>query len=508
MNKVLLAIGDSGFSQILRNRLTEHGFVVLEKEVLHRDYLEEIVSDERPDILIVHDYYLASSNESDSDKEKELLAFFQKIRVEHDDEIRVVFLCEREKEDPFLSELVSRNVLDIFHNKSISTQELVEQLKDRPRFSRVSKFISERQTVQPSASTPTQPTSTEELFEMGNQEEEITEESPKVVKEKVVVQKVVNKQVVQKVVNKQVVKRDYKIQITNQTEKVVGIPVKKKLIMIGSPIQRSGSTFISHILARALAQMGVSVTYVESPFSKAYTFDRFIGHQVTESYRSKFYQFSKYIDPKLKSTYEWSKSDVDLICKHPTNEPVYKEEDVTFDNLIKVLFSLPSTVTIMDVGTDWQYELFQDVFDIADSVYFVLEPDLSNIQYLEESHDKSVQFFQKQLEHEKSWLVGNHFEKSILENELIHALYAEKMKTFFPTFSAADVFQSHLKGVFLNDNKEYQKRLEPCLEPLIEDILPRDLLKKHKKGSGFFKSIFNKKISIEKSDSTEEESIN
>lgn len=498
--KVLIAVGDKSYSDILINTFEKHKdeFTLSSQEVLHRRFLEEILDIEKPDILVIHDYYLGSDFVRQEQKEQELAAFIRKIRVNYDDSVRVVYLCERPKGDVFLSSLVSIGVMDIFNSNSFDLDDFIEQLVDKPRFSRVEKFLVTTSTAAPVTEIQETDSSSEEESEKQGEAEDEKEQKP-------IIQKVVEKKVVQKVVNKTTIKRDYTFHVHNQIEKVVGVPVKKKLIMIGSPIPRSGSTFISHLLARALTQMGVSTTYVESPFSRAYTYDRFYGRTHADDYRSKFYQFSKYIDPKLKSVYDWNKSEVDIICKHPTNEPVYQNEDVSFENLIKVLFSSSTTVTIMDVGTDWQYELFQDVFDIADHVYYVMEPDIPNIQYFEESNSESVAFLTKQLEHEKTSIIGNRFDKSILDNDLIKYIYEDKIVTRISSLPVADVFQAQYKGIFLNDFKDYEKRLELMLQPLLEEILPQEFIKKQKKGPGLLKGLFSKKISVEKSESKGEE---
>ncbi|MDE3840996.1 hypothetical protein C0966_17165 (plasmid) [Bacillus methanolicus] len=481
--KVLIAVGDKSYSELLKLNFEDHpqDFLISSHEVLHRRYLTEILNIEKPDILIIHDHYLNSDFHEKEEQDKELITLIRNIRIQYEDSLRVVLLCERPKGDLLLSTLVSIGVMDIFNTNSVDLIKFIEQLKDKPRFSRVEKFLV--------ASTPI----LQGLEEL--EEEEFEQEKPD---EKPIIKKVIEKKVVQKVVNKNIVKRDYKIHIHNHTEKIVGVPVKKKLIMIGSPVARSGSTFVSHLLARTLTQMGIGSTYIESPFSKSYTYDRFIGHKHTNYYRSKFYQYSKYVDTKQISVYEWTKSDVEVVCKHPKNEPIYKEEDITFETLIKVLFSTQSTITIIDVGTDWQYEIFQDAFDIADYVYFVIEPDIPLFQYLEESNDESVTFFYKLLDHEKSALIGNRFDKAILKGSLIKDLYGDKIKTLFPAFSAADIYQAQYDGVFLNDYKEYSKRLEPYITPLLEEILPTEFLKKHRKGIGFMKGLFNKKITFEK----------
>lgn len=502
---MLIAVGDKSYSKILMEIILENPehFQLSSQEVLHRRFLEEIVEIEQPDILLIHDYYLESDYTRPEMKDNELLSFIRKTKLAYEDNIRFVFLCERPKGDPLLSNLVSLGVWDIFNSNNIDLGNFTNQLIDRPRFANAEKFLLTGGI--PVMQEISQEIDEEEpLNDEDGQEEESggnnNNQRPIVQKvvEKKVVQKVIEKKVVQKVVNKNVIKRDYTVQVHNHTEKIVGIPIKKKLVMIGSPIERSGSTFVSHILARALTQMGVPTTYVESPFSKPYTYDRFYGAEHAADYRSKFYQFSKYIDPKITSVYDWNKFDVDIICKHPTNEPVYKEDEVAFESLIKVLFSSSSSVTIMDVGTDWEYELFQDVFDIADHVYFVFEPDIPFIQYFEETKNKSISFMRDRLSNDKSSIIGNRFDKPTLESALIQDMYRDKIVTSIPVFPVKEVFQAQIEGKFLNEYKESQKRMEMHLLPLLEDILPQEFLKKQRKGTGLLKGLFNRNITIEK----------
>ncbi|MFC0476796.1 hypothetical protein ACFFHF_16460 [Robertmurraya beringensis] len=253
--KVLIAVGDKSYSNILIETFSQHTehFTLSSQEVLHRRFLEEIVELEQPDILVIHDYYLESDFTRIEMKEQELSTFFRKLRVEFDDSIRIVFLCERPKGDLFLSSLVSMGIHDIFNSNSFDLGEFIEQLKDRPRFSRVEKFLVAA-SPQPIPQNE-QPFVEEEENEPNDEDKAKKERKEKA--EKPVVQKVIEKKVVQKVVNKNVIKRDYTVQVHNHTEKIVGIPIKKKLVMIGSPIERSGSTFVSHLLARQLTQMGI-----------------------------------------------------------------------------------------------------------------------------------------------------------------------------------------------------------------------------------------------------------
>lgn len=137
MKKVLLAIGNDKFNNLLRSPLSAY-FTVLSEEVYSRKYLEEFVQDHEPDIIVVHDYFLTSEYHDQFEQEVEWLQIIERIRQKYDDEKRIVFICERNPGDPFLSELVNRNVLDIFHSRNLDLQGIIEQLNDQPRYSKAS----------------------------------------------------------------------------------------------------------------------------------------------------------------------------------------------------------------------------------------------------------------------------------------------------------------------------------------------------------------------------------
>ncbi|MCM3317965.1 hypothetical protein M3603_15205 [Rummeliibacillus stabekisii] len=140
---VLLAIGDTGLSDSLRKPLAESGFDVLQDEVLHRNYLNEFIEIQRPDMIIVHDVYLPSDFDDDKAKrDAEMVALIEDWRMRYDNTLRVVYLCVRDRKDPLLAKLVARNVLDIFYERSLKTGPFVEQLKEEPKFANVSRLGS------------------------------------------------------------------------------------------------------------------------------------------------------------------------------------------------------------------------------------------------------------------------------------------------------------------------------------------------------------------------------
>ncbi len=492
VNRVLLAIGEPNISKILRNNLNEHHehFTVEQQEVLHHKYFDEIIGTAPPDIIIVHDTHLESDKGSKQESELEWLRFAESLRERFNDQVRLVFICEREKGDPFLHELLNRNVLDIFHTRSIPIATLIEQLKERPRYSNAAKFKVDRpyfNNAQVNASVQDETD--------GHVEEEEPEEKEE--KPTNVIQKVVEKKVVNKIVNKQVVKRNYKVNVTQNVDRVVGVPIEKKLVLIGSPFSRSGSSFVSHLLASVLADIGIGATYIESPFSPAYTYDRYSGHSKIDFYRSSFYQHTKEIDPKKPSVFHWELDGINMVVKHPSDEPVYTEKEISFETFVKVLMNAQTPVVILDVGKDLNKEVYQDIYDMANQMYMVMEPDIANIQYLIESNEHSPSVYRKVMEDEKCKLIANRFDKSLQKNDIIKDLYDKPLTASIPTFPSKEVTESQINGEFLIKNKALQDEIDESINPLLKELLPEEFLKKKSKEGSWIKNLFSRSVSIE-----------
>ncbi|MFD1736227.1 hypothetical protein ACFSCX_06570 [Bacillus salitolerans] len=251
--RVLLSVGNKELSLIIRNALKEHPdrFLVVEKEIFHQDFILDITEEEQPDILLLHDYYLSSNKETTEEREKSWLSIFSRLRETYDNDIRFVFLCERETQDPFLSELVSRNVLDIFNSNAIDKQQLVDQLLEKPRYSNVSKFVDRKDMK-----TRNVRLSQEELIEELSDEEDTDTGSIEHVNDKP---------------TKQVSKEAFSV--INEDE--FNVPIKEKVIiqerLIGAIFigvagveSATGSTHLSLLLANFLSKKGLRVAVLEA----------------------------------------------------------------------------------------------------------------------------------------------------------------------------------------------------------------------------------------------------
>ena len=140
---VLLATGIEDLNRILRENFRKHDsstvFKILDHDVIHLRYLQEITNETHPDIILFHDQ-LHSQFAEKEEREQEWIEEIEKLRRDFNDEIRIVFICERSKYDPFLGELVSSNVLDIYRTRKIDLMELVESLLTPPKYSKVASY--------------------------------------------------------------------------------------------------------------------------------------------------------------------------------------------------------------------------------------------------------------------------------------------------------------------------------------------------------------------------------
>lgn len=143
MKRILLAMGHEEYHSIFRKYL-KSDFKVSMNDVYNLRYLTDIVDEERPDYIIFHDQHLGITLDENYTgdeayyREVKILDFIEYARHRYDDQIRIVIVCERQIGDPFLSELVNNNVLDIFYRREFDIVELIHQLLEPTKYANVS----------------------------------------------------------------------------------------------------------------------------------------------------------------------------------------------------------------------------------------------------------------------------------------------------------------------------------------------------------------------------------
>jgi len=478
--RVLLAVGDPNYVQILRGHLVGIGFDVIENDVFHRRFLQEIIEMEQPDTVILHDTFLPSDFDSKDEQEEEILSLIEYWRIQYRDRIRVVYLCHREKSDPFLGKLVARNVLDIFYTRSIPTQLLLEQLKKPAEFANVARLgvgIYEFQEEE-----------IEEVEEDGNQENMITpsadeeeeekptkgilERLPKIpqfhnpLKDKKIV-------VERPTIQKQTFKKEIKIHFGRNQVKTIGVSLPRQLFVVAGWQPRVGSTFIAHQMAYAFSTHEIGVTYMENPYRRPYTYERLDGEIKQPEYRSLFQRIStpERNTPKMfLQTHE-----IDFVVPNPLHEPIYSEDALNVDDVLRLLLSVHETpIVFVDIGDDLSSVFAKEMMSVANKVFFVLDHDIPGAIRYNQDTLSPERFLVEQLKSE------NRFQ--FIANRSIAIKQSKEMFEedvfYYPDIPADVVYHSQLEGTLQFKDRQWKRKQIELIMPLLEDVIPKEVRKK------------------------------
>jgi hypothetical protein len=471
MQRVLLAVGEPNMSSILRKHLASNGFGVIEKEVLHRKYLDEVIENEKPSILIIHDHYLESELESRREQEREILQMIDRWRLQYEDTIRVVYLCERERTDPFLGALAARNVMDIFHKREIPAQLFIKQLLEPPKFINIAKlgvsdldltnlpFVEkEKQKETEGVEEKSKPTNSDVAQKQKSESTRKEARSTKVAAP--------TKPTIQIHVHK-----PSKVEVER-----IGVPLDRKIIVVVSPYERSGTTFISHQLAYQITKQRIGVTYFENPFRRPYTYDRFVGHLQVPDYRSLYAGQLESTDAEVER--KWMVEGVAIQALNPIYEMPYEEGDVSIEKFLRMFLSSGETpILIVDIGSDRHRPIYDDLLEISSHIVVVMDCDIPNLEWFEQNQiSPDFNWIYGILHDKRTVLVANRFTKAAEE-----ALPTENFVPI-PNFQSEWIFDSQMKGTFSWNGREALKVQEEVFGELLRQVLPNPLLEKSKAG--------------------------
>jgi len=480
--KVLLAIGQENVVNILRNNMSET-FDVLRDEVLHAQYISEYVEISKPDILIVHERFLQNDATTDDEREAFYLTLFQQLREQYDDRVRIVFMCERGSlSDPFLAKLVSLYILDIFHQRKIDIKAFVHQLEERPRYANVKKFlitqsvspVHHEQAPESSADNQQTDDSNDKENEHTTSEEPTTESASTKAMKKPKEPKPPKQPKV--VVKKEVV----------YEEKYVNIPSKTIGFVSLSP--KAGASFFSLNFAKALADKGLDVSYLESPYhapGKSFIYHQ-LGLHLDEQWEelNDHYSIPHLIHKgtTIQSDNIYQKEGIHFFLHNPNLDAV----DWSYDHHLNMLYHSKNQFSIVDLGyLRADMPDIKRMLTILDYVFIVVNPLPQEID--SNSHLFDVLY---EDEHINAHYILNHFNDGINQKTLP---FDVKQTLRFPSMDFKEVCQSyydctipysnkHLKPVF----DEYFDSLAKVVESQIRfnTRKKQGLLSKFKKQKG------------------------
>lgn len=478
MKKIVLAISDSVYTAYLREDFIGAGFEVADSDVMHIKYLDEILDTENPDILCINDKRL---NIDAGHEDKRELIILQKLRdIRFQKDIRIVVFTERENDDEFLAKLIYLGIYDIFNSRKIDIDnKVIPQLLQESDIKNVAEIVGASQAP-PQTKLPnilvdeeeeisseleegdnSEPHSKSKLFKNKQKRESIQEETPKA----------------------PIIKKHYKLAFEPVYEKQIGIAIPRKTIVVASMNRRSGATFVSHLLAAYLNELQIDVNYIENLYDDGYTYPILKGYtEAPENYRSEFmlqrYKEILKKEADILSIPKWKQGRINYIVKNPiVDQELKNETDHDFDHFNKVLLgNQEAPISIIDAGSDWDKDLYHEICEMADYIFFVVEPDLHRLLKIAHPLTTKERKLVSYLDLEKTRIIGNKFSPALLKHEVVEECFGDKVLTALPPYEIEDVFESQLNSSTLLSSRNYYKELEGIMKEIAELLLPNELL--------------------------------
>ncbi|MEI5888391.1 hypothetical protein WBS53_28475 [Bacillus albus] len=491
LKKIVLAISDTVYTAYLREDFIGAGFEVADSDVMHIKYLDEILDTEQPNILCINDKRL---NIDAGHEEKRELIILQKLRdIRFNRDIRIVVFTERENDDEFLAKLIYLGIYDIFNSRKIDIDnKVIPQLLQESDIKNVAEIVGASQAPQ-QTKLPEVPVDDEEE-EASSELEGGGNSEPASNSNKLFKNKQKRKSVSEKMPKAPVIKKQYKLAFEPVYEKQIGIAIPRRTIVVASMNRRSGATFVSHLLAAYLNELKIDVNYIENLYDDGYTYPLLKGYtEAPENYRSEFmlqrYKEMLQKESDILSIRKWKQGKINYIVKNPiVDQELKNETDQDFDHFIKVLLAnQEAPISIIDAGSDWDKDLYHEICEMADYIFFVAEPDLHQLLKIAHPLTQKERKLVSYLALEKTRIIGNKFSPALLKHEVVEECFGDKVLTALASYEIEDVFESQLNSSTLLSSRNYYKELEGILKEIAELLLPNQLLNQKKSSilSGF-----------------------
>lgn len=439
---------------------------------------------EQPDILCINDKRL---NIDAGHEEKRELIILQKLRdIRFNWDIRIVVFTERENDDEFLAKLIYLGIYDIFNSRKIDIDnKVIPQLLQESDIKNVAEIVGASQAPQ-QTKLPEVP--------VDKEEEEGGKSEPASSSNKLFKNKQKRKTILEETPKAPIIKKQYKLAFEPVYEKQIGIAIPRKTIVVASMNSRSGATFVSHLLAAYLNELQIDVNYIENLYDDGYTYPLLKGYtEAPENYRSEFmlqrYKEMLQKESDILSIPKWKQGRINYIVKNPiVDQELKNETEQDFDHFIKVLLAnQEAPISIIDAGSDWDKDLYHEICEMADYIFFVAEPDLHQLLKIAHPLTQRERKLVSYLALEKTRIIGNKFSPALLKHEVVEECFGDKVLTALASYEIEDVFESQLNSSTLLSSRNYYKELEGILKEIADLLLPNQLLNQKKSSilSGF-----------------------
>lgn len=493
---VLLAVGQPDLVQILRNSLNGARFEVADNNVLHRNYLNELVEQEQPSILILHDRFLPHDCETAEAADAELLRMIEQWRVKYDERMRIVFLCERERKDPFLANLVARNVLDIFNQRVLPTIPFIEQLSEQPKYSNVAKFgiggleaifdANDNSVMDGVSPTPHTLPDVESPLP---KHEQVAKRSLEIIER------------LSEKARPITITKTKTIEVERETVRHVYQTIPSKVILVGGLYSGTGSTLLASNLALMLAKRNLDVSLVEYPkMPSPYLFDHLQIYNKDEE--QPYQELCKELkEEKVPggSKYLWNDRGVKWNVVDTRKSPIL---DFTYEDMLKMCYTIHSSYLIVDVSNCWTDEAVKRFLPQADFVLMCADTDPIKLDRMgtslfeyQSKEFQNIELLKKRVDDERFILIQTKFYEGF-DSEYFDEVLPKTPLVRLPYIPYWEYQEAVLKEQFLYEDDEYQLFFEEELKPLLQELVPKELISLPQQGKGLFRLLRGRKKRI------------
>lgn len=264
--------------------------------------------------------------------------------------------------------------------------------------------------------------------------------------------------------------------LTSELNNPIKSSMGKKNVLVFSYSSKSGSTFVSRLLADYLYEQGKTSTYIENPFVNSYLYP-LLKNNIEKNHKSLFQQIldsntNENENIRIDVSNIIIKDNIEYIVNTPQDKNTkYNYENLTINDFYKVLITTQSSdITLFDGGSMWDIPIFQELIGVVQEVIFILDADASTFLQLMSSNDERRKSFLNLINKNNIKVILNRFDKNLLSDEFIPDFITKKCIGNIPSCPVSKVYRCHLEEKSVYKELKYSMKLHQNLKHISKNI--------------------------------------
>ena len=261
-----------------------------------------------------------------------------------------------------------------------------------------------------------------------------------------------------------------------------------RFVVIGGLYAGAGSTFTTVSLARVLNQLGIPAAVVEYPNQDPQLYSLLYGDEKAPKGYS-FLMEDLVLEEMAQRRLEWKDEHTTWI---PVN-PHSNKKDWSIDQIYKLIYSVKSTITLLDVSGRWQDEAVKELCKNADEILFIVDG-----YPMKRNTPAAVQNKQILAELERSGRTVHIIANRDIQDrrhsdreEWIRSLPRPPL-CIIPELPYEEHIKAIWKGELLQDREDHQDGLLTAFYPLIHRLIPAQSIQLPRQKQNLLMRVFGR----------------